>query len=167
MMQKVKEKAKDNAVIRTIAAVLILAVDQTLAKDAGESFTDAVAFHGETQEDAPAVEIYLTCTPHAKVIEPVRPYLHIEVAGRNWDALIGKDIELVPLSRHGLDPSKPIVRAEVALEREKPTWLKGTLRLKKVEVGQRVEGSYDFMDAAHRRWVGSFEATWLIPKKNE
>jgi hypothetical protein len=108
------QKTRDNNVIHTIVALFILAVGQTLANDTGQSFTNAVAFYGETQEDAPALEIYLTRTPHAKVIEPVRPYLHIEVAGSNWDSLIGKDIELVPLSRHGLDPSKPIARAEVA-----------------------------------------------------
>src|SRR5205807_9881156 len=131
-----------------------------------ENFTNAVAFHGTTQEDAPALEIYLTRKRHTGMLEPDRPYLHMEIAGRNWDALVGKDLELIPLSRHGVDPAKPVVRAEVAFEQEKPTWLKGTLRLIKVEVARRVEGSYDFRDAAGRRWVGSFEATWLNPKKS-
>jgi hypothetical protein len=150
--------------IHAIAALFILAMGQVLANNAVDTFTNAVAFHGETQEDAPALEIYLTRVPHANVMEPVPPYLHIEVAGRNWDELIGKDIELVPLSRHGLDPSKPIVRAEINLEGEKSTWLKGTLRLNKVEVGQRVEGTYHFTDPADRHWAGSFEASWIDPK---
>src|SRR5438552_851903 len=131
-MQRSKEKPTDNTMIHAIAALFILAMGQVLANNAADTFTNAVAFHGETQEDAPALEIYLTRVPHGSVTEPVPPYLHIEVAGRNWDELIGKDIELVPLSRHGLDPSKPIVRAEISLEGEKSTWLKGTLRLNKV-----------------------------------
>jgi hypothetical protein len=163
-MQRSKEKPTGSAVIHAIAALFILAMGQALANNAADTFTNAVAFHGETQEDAPALEIYLTRVPHPDITEPARPYLHIEVAGRNWDALIGKDIELVPLSRHDMDPSKPIVRAELNLERQKPTWLKGTLRLKKVEVGQRVEGTYDFIDPTDRHWAGSFEAPWIDPK---
>ena len=97
------------------------------------------------QEDARALEVYLTQEPYSGETFPPMPYIRIEVEWSDWKNLIGKDLKLAQLSRHRPDPQTPTVRAELNLERQQRVWLRGTLRLKKVEVNKQVEGSYEFV----------------------
>ena len=85
----------------------------------------------------------------------------IEVGGRNWQNVLRKDLQLVPLSRRGIDREKPIVRAELNLAGQRQSlWLRGTLKLTKVEAEKGVEGSYDFSEPGERKWKGGFKARW-------
>lgn len=129
-------------------------------------FLNALAVRGSTQEDAPALELYLTQEAYDGHGEPSKPYLHIEVAWGDWDRLVGKDLELIPLSRHNGDAQKHVVRAELGRERSEPVWLTGTLRLKDVEVDRLVEGSYSFVDPDAHQWVGTFKARWMAGRRN-
>ena len=125
-------------------------------------FTHSVAMRGCTQEDAPALEIYLTCSPYTGTDLPDQPFIHIEVGGRDWQRLIGKDLELLPLSRTGISREKPLVRAELKLKQEQQSfWLNGALRLTKVEPDTQVIGSYDFAGPDQQKWKGDFRANWI------
>ena len=148
----------------TLVLLLALVVASTPKAPVPGAFPNAVALAGETQEDAPAVEIYLTPAPWAGPAPPARPYLHIEIARGAWVGRLGTDLELVPLSRHGLDPSRPIVRAEIALPGAQPAWLTGRIRLTAVEPGVRAEGSYAFVGPGGRCWTGTFKASWMAPR---
>ena len=124
-------------------------------------FPYAVANRGCTQEDAPALEVYLTRKPFNGAGQPAKPYLRIEVGGRNWQNLLRKELQLLPLSRRGIDREKPLVRAELNLAGQKQTvWLRGTLKLTKLEAEKGVEGSYDFSGPGERKWKGAFKASW-------
>lgn len=124
-------------------------------------FPHAVARRGCTQEDAPALEIYLTSKPHDSNAQPQKPYLRIEVGGRNWQALVGKDLELLPLSRRGSDRAKPLVRAELNLPTQSDTvWLEGNMKLVNAEAEKEVTGSYDFTGPGECKWKGEFKAVW-------
>jgi hypothetical protein len=116
---------------------------------------------GCTQEDAPALEVYLSERPFSGNGEPAEPYLRIEVGGADWNRLTGRSLELIPLSRRGVDPSKPVVRAELDLQRGSPIWLSGSLLLSRAELDRPVEGSYNLAAPDGQRWVGTFKATWV------
>lgn len=145
----------------SMLAMLVLA----LALDGGpvrlDTYPHAHARRGCTQEDAPALEIYLTPQRTEGPGQPAPPYVHIEVAWTDWDAAASTRLELVPLSRHGVDPRKPIVRAELVREAGESIWLRGTLQLRSVDVGRRVDGTYRFIGPGDEPLNGTFTATWI------
>jgi hypothetical protein len=112
------------------------------------------------QSDARALEIYLTQEPYSGEAFPPMPYIRIEVEWSDWENLIGKDLKLAQLSRRRLGPQTPTVLAALNLERQERVWLRGTLRLKKVEVNKQVEGSYEFAGPNNLKWTGRFKAQW-------
>lgn len=136
-------------------------VSQMASAHVPVAFSHAVAVRGCTQEDAPALEIYLTQRPFDGQGMPPKPYLHIEVAGTDWQPLVGRPLKLIPLSREGVDPQTTIVRAELDRgERSAQIFLAGTLRIKSAQPDRPVEGHYDFGTHAGQRWAGTFRAAW-------
>jgi hypothetical protein len=123
-------------------------------------FPEAVARRGCSQEDAPAVEVYLTRARFDRAGEPPRPYIRLEVAGRDQTALIGQPIDLAPLSRAGRDPAKPLARAEYYAEGTAHQWLQGSITLQRVEPDRLFEGSYVLKGTDHE-WTGTFSARWM------
>jgi len=123
-------------------------------------YTYALAFRGCMQTDARALEVYLTQKPYSGEASPSTPYIRMEIEWSEWENVVGKDLKLVQLSRRGPDPHMPTARAELNLERQKPVWLQGTLRLKKVEVNKQVEGSYEFAGPNNLKLTGMFKAQW-------
>jgi hypothetical protein len=124
-------------------------------------FTEAVARRGCSQEDAPALEVYLTRARFEGGAEPARPYIRLEVAGRDYTALLGKPVDLAPLSRAGRDPLKPLARAEYYGEGSTHQWLRGSITLQRVEPDRSVEGSYELKGVADHEWAGKFSAPWI------
>jgi hypothetical protein len=121
-------------------------------------YTYALASQGCMENDARALEVYLTQEPYRGDAFPPTPYIRIEVEWSNWENLIGKDLKLAQSSRGRLQT--PTVRATLNLERQERVWLLGTLRLKKVEVNQQVEGYYEFAGPNNLKWTGMFKAQW-------
>lgn len=146
-------------VLATTTLVFVLCT-RMVSGIASMSFLNATAVRGCTQEDAPALEIYLTDHAFSGQGEPAEPYLRIEIGGANWDHLIGQTLHLIPLSRREVDPRKPVVRAEFDLRKGSPAWLSGSLWLYRVHPDQQVEGSYNFTAPDGRRWAGAFKASW-------
>jgi hypothetical protein len=142
-----------------LRAFLAAAVVLPISGDSA-AFPHALARRGCTQEDAPALEVLLTRTPYDGKDEPPKPYLHIEIEWGDFSRLAGKELELIPLSRHGVDPKKLIVRAGLVADGA-PVWLSGTLCLKRVEIDKQVEGSYRFAAPDKSVWVGKFKSPWV------
>jgi hypothetical protein len=112
------------------------------------------------QEDARALEVYLTQKPFSDEASPPMSYIRIEIEWSDWGNVVGKDLKLVPLSQRGPDPHMPTARAELNLVGQEPVWLRGMLRLKKMEVNKQVEGSYEFAGPNNLKWTGMFKAQW-------
>ena len=148
--------------MKTIFILLTFALCLVVFGDALSTtkYTYALASRGCMQEDARALEVYLTQEPYSGEAFPPVPYIRIEVEWSDWKNLIGKDLKLAQLSRHRPDPQTPTVRAELNLERQQRVWLRGTLCLKKVEVNKQVEGSYEFAEPNYLKWTGMFKAQW-------
>ena len=121
----------------------------------------AVARRGCTQEDAPALEIYLTQRQFAGVGQPPIPHIRIELAWTDWVRLTDTTLTLAPLSRRGLKRNQPLVRAELNRAEHEQEWLTGTLVLRRIECQDVVEGSYDFAEPGDRRLRGTFSAKWV------
>jgi hypothetical protein len=132
----------------------------TMGTAAAVDFTEATARRGCSQEDAPALEIYLTRERFETRGEPDPPYLRFEIAGRDHTALIGQSIELAGLSRVGRDAAQPLARAEFNDRSPTHQWLRGTVRLERVEVDRPVEGAYD-VEGDGEKWAGTFSARWI------
>src|SRR5262245_33375072 len=98
-----------STVLAIVAALAVADSSQTTRASDGYSY--AVARRGCTQEDAPAMEIYLTRTQFDGQGLPPTPYVRIEVAWSDWVRLIDTQLPLIPLSRQGLDPKLQVVRA--------------------------------------------------------
>jgi hypothetical protein len=147
---------KTRFILLTFAAGLGLFGDVLSATE----YTYALASRGCMQTDARALEVYLTQKPFSGEVSPSMPYIRIEIEWSDWENVVGKGLKLVQLSQRGPDPQMPTVRAELYLERQEPVWLRGTLRLKKVEVNKQVEGSYDFAGPNNLKWTGMFIAQW-------
>lgn len=124
------------------------------------AFPYAFARRGCTQEDAPAIEIYLTRVRYAGGGEPATPFIRIEIASGDLARVVDTTISLVPLSRHGIDRNQRIARAELNQSKSRTVWLKGSLRLARVEPGKGVDGRYDIVDPSGRVWRGEVRANW-------
>src|SRR6478672_2011762 len=107
---------RPGAALRIVGLVLLtLTATQAAAEDdrkLGQNFPFAYALRGCTQEDAPALEIYLTQVGFNGEGTPSPPYLRIEIASPPTETIGRLTLQLIPLRR---DPAKPgrIVRAEL------------------------------------------------------
>jgi hypothetical protein len=146
--------------MKTRFILLTFAVGSGLFGDvlSATEYTYALASRGCMQTDAPALEVYLTQEPYSGKAPPPKPYIRMEIEWGDWKNAVGKDLKLV--YRRGPDTQTPIARAELNLERQERIWLRGTLRLKKVEVNKQVEGSYEFAGPNNLKWTGAFKALW-------
>jgi hypothetical protein len=109
----------------------------------------ALAMRGCTQEDAPALEIYLTETPFDGVGDPSPPYIRIEVSSSPKETIAPTSLTLIQMRR---DPTRPgrIARAELVGAGHDSVWLSGTITLKEVSAGGDVSGRYDLTTPAGR-----------------
>jgi len=122
----------------------------------GPPLSFALAGSGCTQEDIPAVEIFLTTRWWDGKDSPPIPYVRIEAAGLTPGA--PGALELSPLRR---DPSRrTLARAELHRDGGGPAWLSGSLRLGGVTAGRPVEGTYTFCVEPGRCLEGRFSAPW-------
>ncbi len=142
-------------------AVTLAAAIGSAAPPQPPEFRHAVARRGCTQEDARALEVYLTRARYEGEGEPAPPYARMEIAWDAWARAGGEALELVPLARRDADRRKPIVRAALSAGPGATEWLRGTVRLDRVEVDRRVAGSYEFAGRNGRRWSGTFSARWI------
>jgi len=121
--------------------------------------THVLAMRGCTQEDAPALEIYLTRAAYAGKGDPAAPYLRFEVASAASETLPAMTVSLVPLNRDTRLPGR-IARGQLVETGTTPLWLSGTLSLTTAVPGKTAAGSYDVRTADGRRLHGSFSAAY-------
>lgn len=143
-------------------ALLAMTGAQAAAGDDGKlgrNFPFAFAMRGCTQEDAPALEIYLTQVSFDGQGTPSAPYLRIEIGSLPTETIGPLSLQLMPLRR---DPAKPgrIVRAELMEAGHKSTWLSGTIALREATPGARVSGRYDFASPAGATFSQDFDAEY-------
>lgn len=142
--------------------LLLAAFPQNSCSASPEDYRYAIARRGCTQEDAPALEIYLTRKRFEGQGEPAQSYLRIEVAWTDWTRIADSSFDLIPLSRHGVNPKQHVVRGELKIAGEKASsWLSGRLVLKNVDQGRQVEGSYDLLTPDRNPLRGTFRANWI------
>jgi hypothetical protein len=132
--------------------------------EASLSFPFAAVRRGCTQEDGLALEIFLTKQPFQEPItEPSPPAIRIEVGLRPWNDLLEKKLILLPLSRAGIDRTKPIVRASLLSEQGTQQWLSGDLVLSTITPEKLVLGNYRFASSTEK-WSGKFTAHWIASR---
>lgn len=124
-------------------------------KQAAQPFPHAYATRGCTQEDAPALEIYLTKTPYAGDGEPAAPYLRIEISSSPQEEITPSSLELIQLRRNPAKRGR-IARAQLVEPDREPVWLSGVIELKEAIPGARVAGRYDVTASSRRHWIGTF-----------
>ena len=138
---------RPGSALRNIGLVVLTIMStQAAAQDdrkLGQNFPFAFAKRGCTQEDVPALEIYLTRDSFNGEGTPSPPYLRIEIASPPSETIGPLSLQLTPLRR---DPEKKgrIARAELMEAGHKSTWLSGTIALDEATPGSRVSGCYDF-----------------------
>ena len=147
--------------MNAIGIVLGLCVAILACASPPPGFSEASVRHGCSQEDAPAMEIYLTRVRFDGGSVPPRPFIRLEIAGRNQAAMLGKAIDLAPLSRAGRDPALPLARAEFHGEGSAHEWLRGKITLRSVEASRAVEGTYELKGSGEQVWKGTFRARWI------
>lgn len=128
-------------------------------KNMEQVFAYSFAMRGCTQEDAPALEIYLTQTPFKGAGNPSPPYIRFEISSSPNEAIASVTLELIQLRR---DPTRPgrLVRAEFVERGHDPVWLSGTVALSEAVPGRHVSGRYNVTTPSGRRWNGSFIAAY-------
>jgi hypothetical protein len=124
-----------------------------------QTFPHASAMRGCTQEDAPALEIYLTRSPFAGTGDPSPPYIHIEISSSPQETIAPITLNLIQMRR---DPAKPgrIARAELVEAERSRAWLSGTITLTEAAPGRKVSGRYAVTTPAGRRLESSFSADY-------
>jgi len=122
-------------------------------------FTHAFASRGCTQEDAPALEIYLTQSPSSAPREPQRPYIRFEISAGSGDVIARGTYTLSRLRR---DPGSAgrIVRAELSEVGAQPIWLSGSLTLDRAAPAKQTAGRYDLTAPDGRQFRGDFSAEY-------
>lgn len=105
---------------------------------------------GCTQEDAPALEIFLTREPFDGAGTPSSHYVRIEIAPVPSGPVT---LQLVQMRRKA---GETITRAELVEAARAETWLTGTLTL----TAPSASGHYDFATPAGRKLKGDFTAGW-------
>jgi hypothetical protein len=156
-----------NALIRAglvalTIALTIAACVQTApagAETLDETLTHVFATRGCTQEDAPALEIYLTQNPFAGAGEPAQPYIRIEISSPVDETIRSVSLELIQMRR---DPAKPgrIARAELVEPSKDRVWLSGNIMLNEAAPGLQVSGQYDFTTPAGLTLKRSFTTNY-------
>lgn len=114
---------------------------------------------GCTQEDAPALEIYLTHDAYNGEGEPSPPYVHIEISSSANEELISPvSLRLIGGRR---DPAKPgrIARAQLVEKEQQPVWLSGTVSLTALR-REWVEGHFEIDMPASKPWRKHFKAAY-------
>jgi hypothetical protein len=124
------------------------------------NFPHAYTMRGCTQEDAPALEIYVTQSPYTGAGDPSAPYIRFEISSPVRETLPSATFELGPLHR---DPAKPgrIVRGEFVDSKESSGWLSGKLKLEHFVPDKQLSGHYDVTLPDGRRLQRSFVAVYL------
>jgi len=124
-----------------------------------QTFLHASAMRGCTQEDAPALEIYLTRSPFAGTGDPSPPYIHIEISSSPQETIAPITLTLIQMRR---DPTKPgrVARAELVEAERSRVWLSGTLTLIEAAPGRKVSGHYDVTTPAGKRLESGFSADY-------
>lgn len=124
-----------------------------------DAFPHAFAMRGCTQEDAPALEIYLTRAPYSGEGDPAAPYLRVEISSSPSETIAAGSFNLIQMRR---DPAKPgrVLRAELVESRQNPIWLSGTIVLNEAIPGGRVSGRYSFSAPDGRQLDSSFTAQY-------
>lgn len=124
-----------------------------------QTFPHAFAKRGCTQEDAPALEIYLTQTPFTGAGDPSPPYIRVEISSSPSETMNSLSLNLIQMRR---DPTRPgrIVRAELVESRRNSIWLSGTIALNEATPGGHVSGHYDVTTPDGRRLDSSFTAEY-------
>jgi hypothetical protein len=141
--------------------IMMLAFIQATASHRAleQPFQYAFAMRGCTQEDAPALEIYLTETPFAGLGDPSRPYIRFEVITSRSEAIASVTITLIQMRRDPTVPG-PIARAELVQQGQGPIWLSGTIAVREAAPGRRVSGHYDVTTPTGKRFNNSFIAEY-------
>jgi hypothetical protein len=128
-------------------AVLMVAIYGQAAPAGAETlqqdFPHIFATRGCTQEDAPALEIFLTPSVFAGPGEPAPPYIRIEIGSPANETIRSSSLTLSPLRR---DPAQAgrLARAELVRQGQDPVWLSGSLTLTEAVPGRQVAGRFDF-----------------------
>ena len=142
--------------------VLAITSAQAVAGDDGkmtQTFPFAFALRGCTQEDAPALEIYLTRVAFNGEGTPAPPNLRIEIGSSPSETIGPLSLQLMPLRRDQAKPGR-IVRAELMEGGHKSTWLSGTIALTEATPGARVSGRYDFTSPDGATFSQDFSAEY-------
>jgi hypothetical protein len=124
-----------------------------------QNFSYAFAMRGCTQEDAPALEIYLTQTPFTGVGDPSPPYIRVEISSTPDETIEPASLQLIQMRRDQTKKGR-VVRAELAASQRDHIWLSGTLTLSEAVPGGRVSGRYDFTTPTGRHLNSSFSAEY-------
>jgi len=125
---------------------------------AGEGFQFAVARRGCTQEDAPAIEIFLSRSKYVGSKDPPPPpYIRIELSSTSVESISDVTVQLVPLSRETGSTGR-IARAELVDDEGRHQWLSGVLQIASLKPNEQVAGRYDFASEL-RPIKGSFRAS--------
>jgi hypothetical protein len=144
-------------------AIFVITSAQAAAGDDGkkmaQDFPFAFAMRGCTQEDVPALEIYLTQASFNGEGTPAPPYLRIEIGSPPTETIGPLSLQLMPLRRDQTKPGR-IVRAELMEGGHKSTWLSGTLRLAEATPGAQVSGRYDFTSPDGATFSREFRAEY-------
>jgi hypothetical protein len=147
--------------MKIVATSLVAWLGMTALAAQPPPFPQAAVRLGCTQEDTPAIEIYLTTERFAGRGAPSAPFIRLEIAGREFGALTGKAIALSPLRREVFDPAVPLARAAYKTNAALSEWLRGTVTLQRAGAGRPVEGTYALSGRERRSWTGTFRAVWL------
>jgi hypothetical protein len=115
---------------------------------------------GCTQEDAPALEIYLTRAPFDGRGEPPEPYIRVEISSSATETITRGTFRLSPLRRDP-DAAGRVVRAELVEPGHDPIWLTGTIVLSKAAPGRRISGRLDVKTPDGKNLPGDFTAEYI------
>jgi hypothetical protein len=152
-----------DALVRTGFVILTIVVCAQAASSSAETleqtFPHVFAMRGCTQEDAPALEIYLTQTPFAGAGDPAPPYIRIEISSPPDETIQSVSLKLIQVRR---DPARPgrIARAELVELGKDRVWLSGAITLDEAAPGRHVSGQYDFTTPAGLPLNRSFKADY-------
>jgi hypothetical protein len=123
------------------------------------AFPYAFAKGGCTQEDAPALEIYLTKARFTGTGDPSPPYIRVEISSFPGEIIAPVSLSLIQMRR---DPRRSgrIARAELVESIRNPLWLSGTITLHEAVPGRQVSGHYNFTAPAGGQLDSSFIAEY-------
>ena len=140
-------------------AVAAIAFFGMPATHAGTDGVQSTAMRGCTQEDAPAIEIYMPAEAVPAEGEPRPPYIRIEIAAAPSERLAPLSLTLSPLRRQNQGGGR-IARAESVKSEGHSQWLSGRVNLIRFEPDVVVAGNYDLSTPAGESLHGSFSAKW-------